>query len=871
MTVARQIICTLLLLYMNSYSLTSQSVIQGVVSDEQGTPIDACVVFLLHKSSMLLADHTLTGVDGQYQVAAPESGEYILELNNLSFWDTAFQVKADGQSIIMINASLRAKVYDLQVVEVIDKLLGIRRSGDTLFYNIHAYTDGSEMLVEDLLKKLPGINISPSGQISYMGKTVDALLLDGNDLTGSRHADITQNFQSDNVGRVQVIENYIGEFDAHSLTGELEKVAMNIEIKKDRNGTTVGNLAAGAGYHERYVMKINAVRSNPRQGFSLFAGSTNHERDPHTEEAVTAYFQNWAYNIGTQRFGFIDYELYSDRNLDGRFSEHFLRITETNRMNPVWSRRTFIDVTGGQSMSLNQNSTMRFADESTEESYQSQINKNLSIHLDHDTKIQVSPTWKVFAKAEGRMIIPLQTLTDTGNVDGLAYSLKADSDKRLLQFNLEGLAEWSLHELHTLKVFANYNHISSMSEWSIVADDTLFGYSTPEVTGKHIIKYHDQYGQNLRIIGAEWIWSPAIAEFAVFGKQTLLNEDLQVLFRNPFLQEREECKVPVYEAGFKTTFTINNLKVNGDITLARSDSDKNTKNVQYHVLPSIKIRHDIGKKSVLSLQVLRQEWSPALLYLHKLPMILDHRTLASYESMVHQYISGWNASLFLQKKPGDYKNAFIANLSASWSDKTLVTQERVEKNYFLRSASFLPPNSTYRLMMIGWHTADDWKLNVNQFLIHTAGHSVLGDSDVKQTNLWSRTVLEFAFKGFDGYELSASPQVQFQQQHIGEIVTNWINPIFSIAARHKGSTWEFTFDISQNINQSQDQSLKVQILNFSIGYRKLMPFRIYIEGTDVLNLVSNQSLTAIINPVIAETILSERLPGSILLIGRYDF
>src|SRR5690606_26633032 len=131
--------------------LSAQYIVRGLVTDKADQPVDACVVFLLHPSSLLLEDHTLTQADGQYQLTAKTPGDYILEFRNLAYWDTSIHISLESPSPLAVNAILTAKIFDLQAVEVIDKLLGIRRSGDTLIYNPHAYTDGSETKISDML------------------------------------------------------------------------------------------------------------------------------------------------------------------------------------------------------------------------------------------------------------------------------------------------------------------------------------------------------------------------------------------------------------------------------------------------------------------------------------------------------------------------------------------------------------------------------------------------------------------------------------------------------------------------------------------------------------------------------------------------
>lgn len=864
----RRIIATLLLLTsLTGAGALGQTIVQGVVTGGEGAPVDACVVFLLHASSSLLADHTLTDASGTYKVTAPRPGDYILEFRNINFEDTTFQVKAAEPGVKQIDVALRAKIFDLQAVEVIDRLLGIRRSGDTLFYNIHAYTDGSETVIGDLLRKLPGIDVSPSGQVNYMGKTIDALLIEGNDLTGSQHAHITRHFQSDIVDGVQILENYTGEFDTRSLSGEMERVAMNITLKKEKKGVTAGHLTGGAGYYGRYIARLNAMRTTQQQGISLFASSSNHERFPNTEEFMTSYTKKSTPVIGTTRYRFMGFTLLSDVYQDNRFTDHAIRITESNRMNPLWTRRTFVELGGGRSGSRRETSKIRFADQSTEHSFQQQTQNRLSARLEHDTRLQLSPAWKIIGKAEGRLTLPGHTLADTGFVDGLSYSLEADDRKRLFHWQAEAVSEWTLHTDHTLKFYAQHRQLRTTTERDILGEAALFAYSIPDSSGQYYTGYQDRYRQQFSSLGTEWIWAPSTTELAVFFKRSSLTESLHVTFGSGAFQEEAGFQTPVYEGGIKTSMVFHKLKVQGDISLARSDGG----GPAWRVLPALKFVQGIGRRHTLSLSANRLAEAPGLFYLHALPMLLDHRTLMPYHLLSIDLIDRWESTLSFQRKPGGSDKVFISRLSATWAVRTLVTREQVEENHLLKTVGFSPPNRTFRLTVLGWHTLGKWKINYSQFALYSEGYGILSGNNTPQKNLWTRSMAGLAYTGFKGYELRVSPEIQYQQQHMGPVISDWVNPAFSISAKYKGPSWEYSLELMQSANRSLGQSQSLQVLNFSLGYRKWMPFRIYMEGADVLNLLSNQALTTMINPAFAQTILSDRIPGSILLIGRYDF
>ncbi len=129
---------------------------------------------------------------------------------------------------------------------------------DTLTYDLASYTDGTERKIQDILKKLPGIEVNETtGEIRFKGRSVEAVTLDGDDLFGHNYALGTKNIGSQIVESVQAIENY----SANPVLKNIEKsgkVALNIQLKKlesDYSGDI--NLGAGALFNNEVGLGRN--------------------------------------------------------------------------------------------------------------------------------------------------------------------------------------------------------------------------------------------------------------------------------------------------------------------------------------------------------------------------------------------------------------------------------------------------------------------------------------------------------------------------------------------------------------------------------------------------------------------------------------
>lgn len=137
-------------------------------------------------------------------------------------------------------------VVKLQDVVVTAKVRPFQIKGDTVSYTVSAYRDGSERKIQDVIKKLPGIEVNEkTGEIKYKGKSVETVKLDGEDLFASNYSIGTKNINVDMVDQVQAIENYS---DNPLLKGieSGDKVALNLTLKKKKADYS-GSIDLGLG------------------------------------------------------------------------------------------------------------------------------------------------------------------------------------------------------------------------------------------------------------------------------------------------------------------------------------------------------------------------------------------------------------------------------------------------------------------------------------------------------------------------------------------------------------------------------------------------------------------------------------------------
>lgn len=195
---------TIAILLLFSFSSFSQKAnLSGVLSDGgENTPIYNSVVALLTPKDSILYKFTRSDKEGKFNINNIKAGNYILMTTHSQYADylDSLTVK-DGENNIG-NISLISKMKLLK--EVIIKAGSIRIKGDTTSYRASDFKVDANANVEELLKKLPGIQVDKNGTIKAMGETVEKVLVDGEEFFGDDPGMAVKNLRADAVKEVQV-------------------------------------------------------------------------------------------------------------------------------------------------------------------------------------------------------------------------------------------------------------------------------------------------------------------------------------------------------------------------------------------------------------------------------------------------------------------------------------------------------------------------------------------------------------------------------------------------------------------------------------------------------------------------------------------
>lgn len=241
-----------------SSSLFSQTLsIKGVVKDSLGNSIENASVILKSDSSSIVG-YTYTNKSGVYLLEIQKEGKHVLQFSSLGYETKIVPVNLNpDKNELKVDVVLREKPMDLNEV-IIQSERPISVNNDTISLKTKFFVDGTEQTVEDLLKKIPGLQVDSQGTIKVGNQEIEKLMVDGDDLFEKGYKILSKNMPAYPIEEVEVLKNYSNN---RLLKGveESNKVALNLKLNEKSKRIWFGNLETSIGNDSFYQLKGNLM------------------------------------------------------------------------------------------------------------------------------------------------------------------------------------------------------------------------------------------------------------------------------------------------------------------------------------------------------------------------------------------------------------------------------------------------------------------------------------------------------------------------------------------------------------------------------------------------------------------------------------
>ncbi len=270
MTKALTFICILF-----TTSFYAQITISGIVKDSLNTPLELANVIAIDKATSLLESYAITDAKGAFKLNVKKNQTYTIQISYVGMKTYEEQIKTGDKNII--------KDFVLQLDNTLDEVevtyeMPVVIKGDTLVYNADSFKNGTERKLEDVLEKLPGVEINEDGQVEVEGKVVNKLMVNGKDFFDGDTKLATKNIPSKAVDKIQVLRNYSEVGQLSSVRNNQDNVALNIKLKEGKENFWFGNVTVGAGAapeDELYVVQPKLFYYDPAYSINFIGDFNN--------------------------------------------------------------------------------------------------------------------------------------------------------------------------------------------------------------------------------------------------------------------------------------------------------------------------------------------------------------------------------------------------------------------------------------------------------------------------------------------------------------------------------------------------------------------------------------------------------------------
>jgi len=266
-----------LLAMTDAASAQSRHDVTGTVTDSLDAPLQGATVVVLTPTDSTMVGFGITGPEGRFNVRRVPMGAYVLQVTFVGFETRKKDIEVGNADLDVGRLVLSERVSELDELVVSDEHIPLLVRSDTIIYNAAAFGVRPNASVEDLLRRLPGLEVAQDGSIKAQGEDVKKVLVDGKEFFGDDPKIATRNLPADAVNNVEVYDDRsdLAEFTGVD-DGEREKT-INLELKEDARQGYFGNvsgavgddLTAALGQSGRHDTRVSVNRFSPSTQFSV--------------------------------------------------------------------------------------------------------------------------------------------------------------------------------------------------------------------------------------------------------------------------------------------------------------------------------------------------------------------------------------------------------------------------------------------------------------------------------------------------------------------------------------------------------------------------------------------------------------------------
>lgn len=272
----KKIILLTCLLNISLITAAQTFTLQGRLTDSDDEGLPNATLLVLNASDSTMVNYGLTDQEGNFLIQNLQRNPYLLRVSYVGFAAMTLPVQPTDDEILDVGTIRLQDVRTLlDEVTIQEERIPMRMVGDTIEYDALAFTIRPNEVVEDLIRRMPGIEVDTDGNVIAQGEQVQRVTVDGREFFGRDPRMATQNLPADAVSKVQVFDERSEQARFTGIDDGQRERTMNLELKEDRRQGVFGNTSAGYGPDSRFQGRTNINRFDSKGQLSILGMGNN--------------------------------------------------------------------------------------------------------------------------------------------------------------------------------------------------------------------------------------------------------------------------------------------------------------------------------------------------------------------------------------------------------------------------------------------------------------------------------------------------------------------------------------------------------------------------------------------------------------------
>jgi hypothetical protein len=251
--------------------------IKGQLKDEKNTALPSATVMLLQVKDSSLVNFASSNADGIFEMKNILRGSYLFKVTYVGLVTITKKIEpAENELIVELGViTMSAKSQELDEVVIQAEKVPVVVKRDTIEFNASSFKTTENANVEDLLKKLPGVEVASDGAIKAQGEQVQRVTVDGKEFFGRDPKVATRNLPAKAIDKVQVFDKKSDQATFTGIDDGQREKTINLEMKEEYRKGMFGTMTGGIGTSERYQSKLSLNRFRKDSQFSILGSANN--------------------------------------------------------------------------------------------------------------------------------------------------------------------------------------------------------------------------------------------------------------------------------------------------------------------------------------------------------------------------------------------------------------------------------------------------------------------------------------------------------------------------------------------------------------------------------------------------------------------